>query len=106
MRERPVGETLMPWQLVASSAGRDEGQFYLVLGVEKDGFVRVVDGAKRTDAKPKRKNPRHLVSYPVAAAELEGLAAQGREVGAADVRRALQRLVREAAPEDEGRPCP
>lgn len=81
-----------PWQLVTSVAGRDEGHAYLVVRVSGDGFVDLVDGDKRKVDAPKRKNVRHLVSYPHIAGDLAGREGSGAGVKNADVRAALDRL--------------
>lgn len=54
-------------QLVRSLAGRDKGQYYLVLDQE-NGFLLVADGRKHPVTAPKKKNPLHLqTTYRVAA---------------------------------------
>lgn len=42
-----------------STQGRDKGNYFLVVEVDK-GFVYVVDGGMRKLAKPKKKNVRHV----------------------------------------------
>ena len=62
-------------QLVRSLAGRDKGQYYIVLD-QADGFLLVADGRKRTADHLKRKNPLHLqIVHRVAA----GLGAKVRD---------------------------
>lgn len=80
---------LEPGRVVSSRAGRDRGKLYVVYRVLDDGFVLVVDGDKRTVARPKRKNPRHLVAHPVVAGELGDRWARGETVKDAEVRAAL-----------------
>ena len=81
-----------PWQLVTSVAGRDEGHAYLVARVSEDGFADLVDGDKRKVDAPKRKNIRHLASYPHVAGDLAERAGSGVGIKNADVRAALERL--------------
>ncbi|MGI6097897.1 MAG: hypothetical protein ACOYBM_07275 [Dethiobacteria bacterium] len=50
---------LKPGQVVRSLAGRDKGNFYLVIDVDGD-YALVVDGDKRLIMKPKKKNCKHL----------------------------------------------
>lgn len=57
-------------QLVRSKAGRDKGQYYLVLADSEDGFVWLADGRKRPASEPKRKNVRHLQPIRKVAADL------------------------------------
>ena len=45
--------------IVKSKAGKDKGQFYIVLDI-KGGRVYVSDGKLRKLSNPKSKNPKHL----------------------------------------------
>ena len=45
--------------VVVSTAGRDQGQFYYVISTE-DQFLMLVNGKDRTLDKPKRKKRRHV----------------------------------------------
>ena len=45
--------------VVVSTAGRDQGQFYYVISTE-DQFLMLVNGKDRTLDKPKRKKLRHV----------------------------------------------
>ncbi len=45
--------------IVRSKAGRDEGAFLAVVGIE-DGYPLLCDGKHRPLERPKRKNPLHL----------------------------------------------
>ncbi|MEW5783724.1 MAG: KOW domain-containing RNA-binding protein [Bacillota bacterium] len=56
-------DQLKPGQLVRSLAGRDKGEHYLVIAVADPGRVLVVDGRRRTMARPKKKNTAHLQRY-------------------------------------------
>lgn len=49
----------MKGKIVCSRAGRDKGNFMVVIGEEKE-FVFVCDGKERPLDKPKRKNRKHL----------------------------------------------
>ena len=53
-------EELEVGRLVLSTAGRDAGTLYVVVGHQGPGTVLVADGRRRTTDQPKRKNPRHL----------------------------------------------
>ncbi len=46
-------------QIVASKAGRDSGQFFIVTDIS-DGFVFLADGKERKLNSPKKKNPKHI----------------------------------------------
>lgn len=45
--------------IVMSMAGRDKGNYYIVVSKQK-GFVDIVDGYAKTIEKPKKKNIKHL----------------------------------------------
>ncbi len=47
--------------VVASRAGRDAGERYVVLADAGSDSVLVADGDRRTTDRPKRKNVKHLV---------------------------------------------
>jgi hypothetical protein len=49
-----------PGSIVRSTAGRDRGLDFVVLAVENDR-VWIADGRHHPVARPKRKNPKHLV---------------------------------------------
>ncbi len=53
MKEYHVG------QVVLSKQGRDKGSFYLIAAIDKD-FCFLVDGKKKTFARPKKKSFKHL----------------------------------------------
>ena len=46
--------------IVLSTQGRDKGNYFLVVAVEK-GFVYLADGGMRKLSQPKKKNVRHVV---------------------------------------------
>lgn len=99
------GGGIRTWQLVSSEAGRDRDEWYLVVGLE-NGVVLVADGRRRPVERPKRKNLRHVKGYPVFAADLAELAANGEAVSNEQVRASLQALVQELEPHALGQPGP
>lgn len=52
-----------PGQLISSSAGRDQGRYFVILEVVSDSLVKVADGDFHRIEKPKIKNTKHLVSH-------------------------------------------
>jgi ribosomal protein L14E/L6E/L27E len=84
---------LVPGGLVVSTAGRDKGKFYLVLKECPDNKVNIVDGEVRKVAGPKRKNRKHLKTYPAIAPEISEKLKAGQKVTDLDVRRALAQLI-------------
>lgn len=55
--ERTAG--FKPGQIVVALAGRENGNRYVVVGMDADRLL-IADGIKRTVGRPKRKNPRHV----------------------------------------------
>lgn len=87
--------SVKPGQWVTSSAGRDVGAHYLVLACAEEPFVLVADGTRRTVAKPKRKNVRHLWVHDTIHEEVAALLGSGGKVTDATIRAALMELVGE-----------
>ncbi len=63
--------------VVASRAGRDEGDRYVVIAVSGDDMVLLADGRRRGAGRPKRKNVKHLVVHGPATGLIERLRAGG-----------------------------
>ncbi len=70
--------------MVESTAGRDRGRLYLVIGVEAP-FALVADGKSRTLASPKKKRLKHIAPLG-AETELSALECD------AHIRKAIKRL--------------
>ncbi|MBX6350131.1 MAG: KOW domain-containing RNA-binding protein [Clostridia bacterium] len=49
-----------PGRVVRSTAGRDRGTMYVVVGHEGDRYLLVADGRTRPARRPKKKNRRHV----------------------------------------------
>lgn len=63
--------------VVRAAAGRDRGGFFTVLGAEGN-FALICDGKRRSLARPKRKNRKHL--FPTAAVLDEASLQTDREI--------------------------
>lgn len=87
--------SVKPGQWVTSSAGRDIGAHYLVLDVVEERFALVADGVKRTVAKPKKKNIRHLWVHDEIHTEIAARLSNGAKVTDEQIRAALRELVGE-----------
>lgn len=46
--------------VVKSTSGHDQNRLFIVVGIDKNGFLAIIDGRYREKSKPKLKNPRHL----------------------------------------------
>ncbi len=82
-----------PGRLVASTAGRDRGRFYLVLGNGPGNRVFVADGEIRKVANPKHKNGKHLRAHPEVSLEINEKVKSGLKVTDLDVQRALKEII-------------
>lgn len=81
-----------PGQLVVSTAGRDKGNYYLVLRRIDHRKVFVVDGRMRKVAKPKCKNCKHLKVFPEKSLKIHEKITNGMKITDLDVQRAIQEL--------------
>lgn len=66
-----------------------------MLDVVDERSISVVDGERRTLAKPKRKNLRHVWVHDVVPSTVAQALEQGDEVSDEDIKRALKELVQE-----------
>nr|WP_072514749.1 KOW domain-containing RNA-binding protein [Ndongobacter massiliensis] len=64
---------LRPGQVVRSKAGHDRTGLFLVWDVLDAKHVRIVDGKRRTIAKPKKKRVIHLQPYNAVVENFEAL---------------------------------
>lgn len=91
-----------PGQLVVSTAGRDKGKPFLIIGLEGPGYVLIADGRRRGVKRPKMKNVRHVRGHGAVAEEVAQILNNGRRPSDELVRRALAamdtNLRHEAAP--------
>ena len=46
--------------VVMSNHGHDKNRLFIVVEVDKNGYIAIIDGRYRPITKPKRKNPKHL----------------------------------------------
>ncbi|NLL19265.1 MAG: RNA-binding protein [Clostridia bacterium] len=87
---------LEPGQLVLSTAGRDQGRAFLVLGFEETHhgtFVYVADGKYRKVHRPKRKNIKHLKATKLKEQEISNRLKTGSAVSNAELKKAVAGLL-------------
>ncbi|WP_163195138.1 KOW domain-containing RNA-binding protein [Clostridium thermarum] len=77
-------------RVVLSTAGRDEGKYYIVIDMISDNYVLLVDGRLRTENKPKKKKLRHLRFTDIIAEEIKRDILSGKELTNSTIRRYLQ----------------
>ena len=46
--------------IVESLYGHDQNRLFIVVGIDKNGYLAIIDGRYRGKTKPKLKNPKHL----------------------------------------------
>ena len=46
--------------VVESLHGHDQNRLFIIVGIDKNGYIAIIDGRYREKAKPKLKNPKHL----------------------------------------------
>ena len=47
--------------IVQSISGHDQNRLFIVVGIDKSGYLAIIDGRYREKTKPKLKNPKHLI---------------------------------------------
>ena len=80
--------------VVVSTAGRDQGQFYYVISTE-DQFLMLVNGKDRTLDKPKHKKLRHVQKVLRSETRVADKIRSGDKVLNSELRRDLAYLSRE-----------
>ena len=50
----------MVGDIVQSLGGHDQNRLFIVVGIDKNGYLAIIDGRYREKIKPKLKNPKHL----------------------------------------------
>ena len=80
--------------IVRSKAGRDKGDFFIVLSVE-DNYVYMANGELRKVDQPKKKKLRHLQGTDEVSEFVANKIAQGLKVTNSEVRKALAQAGRE-----------
>ena len=74
--------------IVRSKAGRDKGDFFIVLAME-DGYVYMANGELRKVDQPKKKKLKHLQGTEEVSEFIVNKLAQGGRVTNSEVRKAL-----------------
>lgn len=47
--------------IVKSQSGHDKNQVFVIVSIDKNGYLDIIDGRFRLRSKPKKKNPKHLI---------------------------------------------
>lgn len=82
--------------LVKSTAGRDCGRFFVVIGKIDEKYILLADGDLRPIEKPKRKKLRHVQPLNVCSPELCDKLVNGKPILNAELRKTIAALVEES----------
>jgi len=82
-------------QLVRSMQGRDRNQYYLILEMVGDRFLKVVNGKNHPLAKPKPKNIKHVKVTMMVAKEIEAALIKKDLVMDSEIIATIKRLSKE-----------
>ena len=56
-----MDEILKVGDVVVSTNGHDQNNLYIIISIDKNGFLSIIDGKYRKRGNPKKKNPKHLL---------------------------------------------
>ena len=87
--------------IVISTAGRDKGKLFFVLGTEED-FLLLADGKTRRLEKPKRKKRKHVVFQARFDCRTAEKIRSGEKLANSDLRKTLAQLGGDGNPDQEG----
>ncbi|MBO4885210.1 MAG: KOW domain-containing RNA-binding protein [Clostridia bacterium] len=76
-------------RIVRSKAGRDEGDYFVVIALDGDEFALIADGGRRGFEKPKRKRVKHLFVTEATISGLQERLAAGETVENHEIRKWL-----------------
>ncbi len=76
-------------RIVRSKAGRDEGDYFVVIALDGDEFALIADGGRRGIEKPKRKRVKHLFVTEETISGLQERLAAGETVENHEIRKWL-----------------
>lgn len=76
-------------QLVKSTAGRDKGKIFVVIGILDDKYVNIVDGDLRKLNNLKKKKIKHLAVYNIVLTQLQDKIDNNIKINNAYIRKLL-----------------
>lgn len=78
--------------LVKSTAGRDCGRFFIVVGEIDEKYILLADGDLRRIESPKKKKLKHVKVYEAQAGQVSGRLCEGRGILNAELRKTISLL--------------
>ena len=94
---------LMVGQVVRSKAGRDKGQFMVVLSIIDDNYVYVSNGELRKVGKPKKKKIKHLSKTNHITTTIRDKMKSKQEVTNSDIKKEIESFLEPMGLGDENR---
>ncbi|SHK47916.1 hypothetical protein SAMN02745248_02635 [Hathewaya proteolytica DSM 3090] len=79
-------------QIVYSKAGRDQGEYYIVVGLLNEDYVYICNGRTRRIEKPKKKKCKHLVFTGTYSEEIKEAILNGNCISNSKVKNSLDCL--------------
>lgn len=79
-------------QVVKSKAGRDKDRYFVVVGLQRDGYVLLADGDLRRLDKPKKKKMLHVTKCITVIDQVKNKLENGKKLTNAELRRHLKDL--------------
>ena len=79
-------------KVALSKSGRDEGKYFIILGIINDNYVYISDGALRVVDKPKKKKIKHLDITDTVAEDIRDLLRAGDKVTNSAIKKYLQSM--------------
>lgn len=78
--------------VVRSQAGRDKGEFFVIIAAEDDEYLRLADGKKRKVEKPKKKKRKHIRYTDICLEDIRTKLEKHDKITNAELRKALKVL--------------
>lgn len=94
---------LMVGQVVRSRAGRDKGQFMVVLSIIDDNYVYVSNGELRKVSQPKKKKIKHLSKTNHITTTIRDKMKSNQEVTNSDIKKEIKSFLEPEGLGDENR---
>ncbi|MDI3536912.1 MAG: hypothetical protein PWP30_1394 [Eubacteriaceae bacterium] len=94
---------LMVGQVVRSKAGRDKGQFMVVLSIIDDNYVYVSNGELRKVSQPKRKKIKHLSKTNHITTTIRDKMKGNQEITNSDIKKEIKSFLEPEGLGDENR---
>ncbi len=79
-------------RVVLSTAGRDKGNFFIVLEIVDDKYVKIVDGNIRKLSNPKLKKIKHLKATEIMLEKIATKIIEQKQIFDAEIKGALRAL--------------